>query len=336
MPLQIVSLVPEGAPSSLYRSFIPMQALALSGHRVHVEERNELGDPAQLRDVDVVHMFRLMGPGVEQFTRQLRDDGVAVVWDNDFDVSSAPADHPVGVAVAEAGIERELLAAEQAMLALATLVTVPTAELAERYRAAGAAEVEVLPNLLPPQFQRRGQAGADTTTIGYAAMQEHAWDYERVGAATALRELLEQRPELRLLAIGLDLGIDDERCEQLPWQPYDDLPALLSRCDVALAPLADVPFNRTRSNVKLKEYAACGVPWLASPVGEYAQLGQEHGGRHVADGDWVEQIGQLLDAPAARQRLADAGRGWTDGNCATSHTQVLERIFARADDLSDY
>ncbi len=61
-------------------------------------------------------------------------------------------------------------------------------------------------------------------------MQEHAWDYEQVGATEALQQLLRERPDVRVLAIGLDLGLDDPRVEQLPWQPYERLPALLARC----------------------------------------------------------------------------------------------------------
>ncbi len=87
--------------------------------------------------------------------------------------------------------------------------------------------------------------------------------------------------------------------------------------------------------MKLKEYAACGVPWLASPVGEYGQLGEQQGGRLVADGDWAEQIGLLLDDAAARERLGAAGEGWTNGACVTSDIPALERIFARAEELSD-
>jgi hypothetical protein len=333
--MQIVSLVPEGAPSSLYRAFIPMQTLAMRGHRVHVEESNVIGDPALLRDADVVHLFRLMGDAPYWLASRLREENIAVVWDNDFDASSAPRDHPVGVAMAQQGAGEQWLAAERAMLSLATLVTVPTHELADRYRAAGAAAVAVLPNFLPPQFQHSGEPATETVTIGWAAMQEHAWDYERLGVAEELRRLLRERSELRLLAIGLDLGIDDPRCEQLPWQPYDQLPALLGRCDVALAPLADVPFNRTRSNVKVKEYAACGVPWLASPVGEYRGLGEQHGGRLVDDDAWPVQLEALLDDPATRARLGRAGRAWTTGDCVLDHVSALERIFMRADELAD-
>lgn len=329
--MQIISLVPEGAPSSLYRAFIPMQALALQGHRIHVEERDDVGaDPTPLLGTDVVQVFRHCYPGAQQLVRKLRSAGIGIVWDNDFDMGSAPADHPVGRALAQSGISKQWRAAELAMLRLADLVTVPTDELAERYSAAGAREVRVVENMLPPTFTRPRTLPERGLTIGWAAMQEHQWDFEALGLREVFARLLEQHLHVRLLAIGLDMGIESRRYEHQPWQAYDALPSQLARCDVLIAPLADVPFNRTRSNVKLKEYAAAGVPWLASPVGDYAWMGEEQGGRLVADGDWRAQLEALVRDEDARHRLAVAGRRWAAGEVVLDHVGELEQVYAEA------
>jgi hypothetical protein len=327
--MQIVSLVPEGAPSSLYRSFIPMQALALGGHRVHVEERNGLGDPRALRGVDVVHVFRLCGRAVEQFAGALRAQGTAVVWDNDFDLAAAPADHPVGVAARGMAAQR-WRADERRIVRLVDLVTAPTEELAGRHRAAGARATAVVENLLPPTFQRPRTLPERGLTIGWAAMQEHEWDYDQLGMREVFARVLEQHLHVRVLAVGMDLGISSPRYEHVPWQAYDALPHQLARMDVALAPLADHPFNRTRSCVKLREYAAVGVPWLASPVGEAAELGEQQGGRLVADGDWRQQIEALVRDEPLRQRLGLAGRKWAAGEVVTEHVAALEAVLEQA------
>lgn len=331
--MQIVSLVPEGAPSSLYRSFIPMQALALRGHRVHVEERNAIGDPRALRGVDVVHIFRLCGRPVEQFISTLRRQGTAVIWDNDFDARSAPSDHPVGQSV-RGRAAQAWLADELSIVRHADLVTVPTDELAGRYRAAGARAVAVTENLLPPTFERPRSLPERGLTIGWAAMQEHEWDYEQLGMRDALARLLEQHLHVRVLAVGMDLGIDSRRYEHLPWQAYDALPHQLARMDVALSPLADHPFNRTRSAVKLREYAAVGVPWLASPVGEAATLGERQGGRLVADGDWRRQLELIVRDEQLRTRLAGAGRRWAAGEVVVDHVEAYEAVLEQATELA--
>ena len=60
--MRIASLVPERTVESIYRSFVPMQALAHRGHSVHIEERNDIRDPAELLDSDVVHVMRICHP----------------------------------------------------------------------------------------------------------------------------------------------------------------------------------------------------------------------------------------------------------------------------------
>jgi hypothetical protein len=57
--------------------------------------------------------------------------------------------------------------------------------------------------------------------------------------------------------------------------------------------------------VRVKEYAAAGVRWLASPIGPYAGLGEKQGGRLVPDGRWFEELDRLIrDERARSQRRA--------------------------------
>jgi glycosyltransferase involved in cell wall biosynthesis len=135
---------------------------------------------------------------------------------------------------------------------------------------------------------------------------------------------------VRLLAVGMDLAIRSRRYEHVPWQAYDALPHQLARMDVALAPLVDDPFNTTRSNVKLKDYAAAGAPWLASPVGEYAWMGASEGGRLVADGEWRTALEELIRDEDARLRLSIAGRRWAAGEVVVDHVEQLEALLERA------
>ena len=81
--MRIASLVPVHTVESIYRSIVPMQALAHRGHSVHVEERDEIRDPAGLLDYDAVQVVRICHPVMVRLARQLRRRGVAIVWDND-------------------------------------------------------------------------------------------------------------------------------------------------------------------------------------------------------------------------------------------------------------
>lgn len=328
--MRIASVMLENQLNALYRSLIPMQALAHRGHTVHIEERNELVNPEPLFEFDVVHVLRGSSGSLRRVTRRLKDAGVAVVWDNDVDVTTLPPHHPEYPRIG--GIRGQAIVNQMSsMMKLADVVITPNAALAERYRAMSGADVRVLGNHLPPIFTRPERVMPHSgVTVGWVATEEHRDDFERLGVRAALEKLLTRHNHIEVIAVGLDLGIKSHRYRHTPWAAYGDLPQHIMHFDIALAPIADIPFNQVRSDVKLKEYAAIGVPWLASPTGAYAELGEEHGGRLVADDGWYEALEDLVNDASARRLLAHRGRRWAQGETIEAHVDQWERTFADA------
>ena len=83
-------------------------------------------------------------------------------------------------------------------------------------------------------------------------------------------------------------------------------------------PLTNIPFSLGRSNVKAREYAAAGVPWLASPVGSYVDLGGDQGGWLVEDDKWFEAMDALIRAGRERQ-AGQARQGVGEGRDDLEH-----------------
>ena len=88
--------------------------------------------------------------------------------------------------------------------------------------------------------------------------------------------------------------------------------------DIGIAPLADTPFNRCKSALKTLDYAAIGMPVLASDVDVYrGSLADGPGGWLVPNdtGAWFVALTTLVRNNALRRRLADGARaavaGWT-------------------------
>jgi glycosyltransferase involved in cell wall biosynthesis len=133
---------------------------------------------------------------------------------------------------------------------------------------------------------------------------------------------------VHVASVGIDLGIAHERCRQLGYVPFRELPALVSGFDVGIAPLVDEPFNRARSNVKLKEYASLGIPWLASPIGPYVGMGEREGGRLVPADRWFEQLDRLLSSARDRRKLGKRGSKW-------ARSQTVEQNAGRWVDVFD-
>jgi len=300
------------AANTVYRA-VPVVRLAQRGHEIVLDRGGEGGDHAALRGCDVVHVYRYASPAVQRLARELRARGTAVVWDIDDDVSCVP-DEMVDRHRRGGLQEQRLLRETTAMALLADVVTTTSEPIAARYRALGAACVAVVPNFLPDEFAavrprpRDGDEGR--VTIGWVASAEHQHDRERLGLDALLRTLLERRPEVRVASVGIRFDLPRDRyAHTLVVQPAA-LPQEIASFDVGIAPLYDSPFNRARSDVKVKEYAAVGVPWLASPTGPYAGLGERQGGRLVADDRWLEALDRLAGRARERRRLAKRAARW--------------------------
>jgi glycosyltransferase involved in cell wall biosynthesis len=166
--------------------------------------------------------------------------------------------------------------------------------------------------------------------IGWLAMPNHRDSFEALGIRETLEHLLARHAHLTITGVGLDLGLRSRRYEHVTGVPYNLLAESLVHFDFALAPLADTAVNQARSDVKLKEYAAAGVPWLASPVGQYASLGEQQGGRLVADGDWFAAIEALMNDADARRVLAQRGVRWAGGETIEAHVETWEHTFEDA------
>jgi glycosyltransferase involved in cell wall biosynthesis len=188
----------------------------------------------------------------------------------------------------------------------------------------------VLENGLPREFLGVKPVAHDGVVIACLAGLEHRLDYEQLGLRDTLARLLDARPDVRLLTIGHGLGLAPERTEHIPLAGFLDLVRTLARADVGIAPLVDIAWNRARSNVKLKEYAAAGLAWLASPVGPYAGMGERQGGRLVPDDGWHDALDQLVTDARARRKLAKRGAKWVKGEGVDAHAVEWEAALRDA------
>jgi len=328
--VRIASLVPERTVASIYRSLVPMQALAHRGHTVHVEERDDIRDPAGLLDYDAVHVMRISHPVMVRLARQLRRRGIAVVWDNDDNRVALLAEAAKGPGQAGMAAQR-FFASMRAMASAADAVTTPSEALARLHAADSRREVQILPNLLPPTFKRPERVMPHQGVhIGWMAMPTHQEAFEALGLREVLQHLLDRHAHLSITGVGFDLGLRSRRYTHILGIPYGSLPERLVHFDLAIAPLADTAVDRARSDVKLKEYAAAGVPWLASASGPYAAYGEQHGGRLVADGDWFAAIETLMHDADARRVLSQRGMRWAAGETIETQLDEWEHLFADA------
>ncbi len=82
----------------------------------------------------------------------------------------------------------------------------------------------------------------------------------------------------------------------------------LGECDIGLAPLADNPFTKGKCGFKILQYAAAGLPIVASPVGVNAEIIRAGTDGLLASSaaDWVQKLSQLIQNPALRAQMGTA------------------------------
>jgi hypothetical protein len=316
--------------NALYRMVMPMTAMERLGHVV-VECKQQRGKRLAIRELaecDLVHIHRLrLVDDDDDCVALLREAGCAVSFDEDDDMGAGTPEIEAIVGKENYETGQRDFAQRLARVPDVDLVTTPSAALADRFERAGAARVEVIDNYLIDDFVGTSAKGHEGLVIGWHACREHLIDADRLAIADALARILDAHPHVHVRTIGIDLGIDHERYHAQGSVPFNTLTQHIADFDIGIAPLADLPFGRARSNIKAREYAAAGVPWLASPVGPYRALGKSEGGRLVHDGDWHDALDRIIRSPIERGLQRRKARSWGRRETIASMAHLWEEAF---------
>jgi glycosyltransferase involved in cell wall biosynthesis len=314
--------------NAYYRAIDPLKAMERRGHEILWPADWEANPSVRrLADCDVVHVYRRADDEIRPLVSELVRIGTPITYDNDDDLTAIPKQSPDFKNMGGFRGQRYFAATVQ-MAKLASCFTTTTEVLAEKYRRAGVNRVEVIGNYLAPNANRRRNRHHGIV-IGWVAAGEHRADAAQLKIAEALQRVLSEHDDVRVECIGVDLGLAG-RYEHTQSVEFLDLPRRIGGFDIGIAPLANTPMNRSRSDIKLKEYAASGVPWLASPVGPYVGLGENQGGRLVDDASWFQALDRLVSSRRERKRLARSASRWAKQQTIDAVADQWETTFIAA------
>ncbi len=148
-----------------------------------------------------------------------------------------------------------------------------------------------------PRLVWLGSASTEAYVAGIAG--ELLDLHRRTGARLRVISGPDDNPALAPLAPMLD---------RVPWTATG-YAAALADADIAIAPLDDTDWSRGKCAYKLLQYAAAGLPMVASPVGANQVALQRFSGIAAEHrGDWVDAVTLLLGESASqRERRARQG-----------------------------
>ena len=333
-------MLPQRSANGRYRAILPLLELERRGHAVHWP-----GDPSlnALRDGslpprsawEALHVQQVHDPETLEIMRRVRDAGFGLVWDTDDDVSAitrgSQAWNRLG---GRRGIRRHFKASLE-VARTAHVVTTTNEHLAQVYRDHGCEHVVAVENYLGPEDLQHPRRRHQGVVIGIAAAGEHEPDLRKMRFGAMLEQLLERHDGVRVVAIGAVMEMREQHRYRYEWGvEIEELIATESEFDIGLAPLRDTAFNRSRSNVKLKEYAAAGAMWLASPVGPFMGMGEEQGGLLVEDDAWLTTLEALLREPERRLALTERARRWARTQTISAGAARWQAVFRQAVELA--
>jgi hypothetical protein len=328
-----IAVAPQTTANGHYRAIWPLQELARRGHTVHWP-----GDASfqRLHDGaappwDAFHVQQMHDDEALAVMRRARASGVAVVWDTDDDIGAVTRGSQAwNLLGGRRGVRRHRAAAVAAART-AHVVTTTNEHLAQIYRDEGCEQVVAIENYLAPRDLRHARRRHQGVVLGVVCSGEHEPALKRLRVGEMLEALLERHDGVRVVAIGVDLRLRSRHRYRYVWGcDFDELIPLASEFDIGLAPLCDTAFNRARSNVKLKEYAAAGAMWVASPIGPYVGMGEQQGGLLVGDGEWLPTLEALLTDDDRRRTLAARARRWAEGQTISAGAARWQAAFREA------
>ncbi len=287
-------------PSSNYRAIQPLTELARRGHLVATFAEEQELSPTEdelavlIEDFDVAYIGRYTEPEAVRLARRLTRRGMGVVWDYDDDV-----------------VRPERRLGFDGMASVVDVITTTNEALAERYREMGARTVIPVPNYITRASLAAPKRKHEGTVLGYIGWIDHQEDWDELGLQSIVEELADLHLDLRIESVGpIDLRLPGDIYRSHGALRFEQLPQAIAGFDIAIAPLIDKLGNATRSDIKLKEYAIAGVPWLASDYGPYVDFSEEQGGRLVQDDGWFDALNALLSDGKARKKLGKRGQKW--------------------------
>lgn len=312
-------------PSASYRAIHPLTEITRRGHLVATytePEQLKLSDEdleVILDDFDVAFVGRYIEPEAVALAQRLTAAGMGVVWDYDDDV-----------------VRPERRAGFDGMAEVVDVITTTNELLAGRYREYGARTVVSIPNFITRPSLVTPRRKHDGTVLGYIGWIDHQDDWDHLGLQEIVEDLLDIHHDLRVESVGpIDLRLPADVYHSYGVLNFDQLPQAIAGFDVAIAPLIDKLGNATRSDIKLKEYAIAGVPWLASDYGPYVDFGEDQGGRLVRDGEWFDALGGLLSDGKAQRKLAKRGQKWAKDQTLERNTPLWVGALEQAIELAE-
>ncbi len=116
-----------------------------------------------------------------------------------------------------------------------------------------------------------------------------------------------------------------------PGESLEDYPMVLASkgWDIAIAPVIDNSFGNAKSDLKVKEYAAAGIPMVASKVSPY-EGAVDNGAQiilAITFDEWYGAIKELIENESKRSDISRHNREWVEKHYIQNNVENIAQIY---------
>ena len=278
----------------------------------HYTELKIEDDNQTLHEVDVIIMQRMMNEGLAYHVKKAREQGQVIIndvddwyWGLDTTNNAWKASHPKHN-------PKENINHYKSILAASDFITVSTPYLYDKMSKWNK-NVVMFPNTVDTKaFIKHDHAEKEYVYVGWAGSTAHrSGDLQTMaGVLLQLTTTQSTTTQVRYLHGGShsnsphfadEVKVPKDSVDLLPLCDPQDYPKLL-KMDIGIAPLSKKPFNEAKSEIKLLEYSASGIPWVASASDSYVRLSQAWNAGRIAHRpyEWLRHLRELIGSRQLR------------------------------------
>jgi glycosyltransferase involved in cell wall biosynthesis len=204
----------------------------------------------------------------------------------------------------------------QTIIRNAKYVTTTNEALANVLRERLDAKVKVVPNFISKYHPECTPDNGDKIKIGYFGGASHFNDLHKTGMLPALQRIMHEHKNVYFESAGMTIEyyLPKKRYYYNPgargWAWTNEIFPNLN-FDIALGPLTDAIFNKSKSDIKWQESTRLGAAFIGSNIRPYAETV-----KHGVDGliventeeDWYKALKKLVEDETYRKKLVTNAR----------------------------
>ncbi|MCX7822838.1 MAG: glycosyltransferase [Syntrophobacterales bacterium] len=310
-PFLLVQIDPptkEFSGDHYYRTYVPLFALGNRSayfHTVSLTNEHRLKFDL-LKVADIVILSLVADVDLVPFVEERRKKGLITVYEWNDDVYNIPPWNPQYRFFSQPRVRRTM----ERLAKLSDAVQFSSTVLEKTYGWLNKRRVVFVNHLLPLSNQPLLHQGCDVVEIGYGGSAGHLYDVASIAKTLSLWLSSEKRARLNIMAaepiVKLFSSAPSDRVKSFPTGSIFEYYRFLRNLHIGLAPLADTPFNRSRSDVKFLEYAIHGVVPVLQKTKPYTDV-VIHGKTGLLFSDDTECISilrSLIEQPERRRLIS--------------------------------